>query len=126
MLICHRSKRKKRNHNAELLSIRPLHHIRPIHTPFHRFQYAIAVVLVRASGINQGLFADDSIPLHLFSLPHGMSDDPMTFEKLNRCRPEVLNTDEVCKDKLMLDRFGLAVEIHRADCNFDIVRDCSV
>src|SRR5512139_1632885 len=55
-----------------------------------------------------------------------MLDDPVTPEELNRSAAKILYDDEIGKNELAADRFGLSVKIDRPNGDFDVAGDRGV
>lgn len=74
-----------------------LHQIRALHSAFHRFEDAVAVVFMIFARRDNGLLADYAFALHLFQPAAGVSNKPMPPQKLYLFAAVILDADEVCK-----------------------------
>jgi hypothetical protein len=90
------------NGDAEKLSLLALHEIGSLHVSFQSFQNAVTIVFVVSSGWYDRLFSDNSFALDLLNPTSGMADEPVSPKQLNSLEGLILNSNEVCEDKLAL------------------------
>jgi hypothetical protein len=91
-----------RNGDAEQLSLLALHKIGPLHASLQSLQNAVAIVFVMSAGRYDRLLTDNSFALDLLNPTRGMPDEPLSPKQLNSMKGLILDSNEVCEDKLAL------------------------